>query len=139
MQIARDLPTAALIRNAEIRQLVQQRINDLGGDSFDSSELGYFLVIEPGDSLDAIAAQLGFSIIANRFTGIRYDQEGFTPSFEFIEAIGNCYDMVFVIQDSGYALEAVLERAIGVDADLLAMCALHATPSFPDLQPPGAC
>jgi hypothetical protein len=136
MQIVCDLPNAALIRNPDIRQLVQQRIADLGGDSFDTKELGYFLVIEPVDTLDVIAGQLGFSIIANRFTGIRWDQEGFTPSFEFIEEIGNCYDMVFVISDSGYGIEVLIEKATGVDTNLLAMCARYATPPFTDTPPP---
>jgi hypothetical protein len=139
MQIVRDLPTAALIRNPKIRQLVQQRIADLGGESFDTNELGYFLVIEPGDTLDAVATQLGFSILSNRLTFIRYDQEGFTPSFEFIEDFGYCYDMVFVISDDGYGIEVFVEQAIGVDTNLLAMCARYATPPFPDLPPPGTC
>ena len=136
MQVARDLPTAALIRNSEIRQLVQQRINDIGGESFDTAELGYFLVIEPGDTLDVIADQIGFSIIANRFTAIRYDQDGFSPSFEFLEEFPSCYDLVFVISDDGYGIEVFVDRAIGVDTDLLAMCARYATPPFPDTPPP---
>jgi hypothetical protein len=135
MQIIRDLPSAATVRNPEIRQLVQQRINDLGGDDFDSKELGYLLAIEPGDTLDAIAAQLGFSIVANRFTGIRWDHDGFTPSFEFVEEIGNCYDLVFVISDDGYGIEVFVPNTEGIDPDLLRMCARYATPPFPDPAP----
>jgi hypothetical protein len=137
MQIVRDLPTAAQIRNPEIRQLVQQRIHELGGDSFDTNELGHFLVIEPGDALDAIAAQLGFSILSNRFSFIRFDQEGFTPSFEFIEDFGHCYDMVFVLSDTGYGIEVFVERDMGVDTNLLAMCARYATPPFSELPSEG--
>ena len=136
MQIIRDLPGAATVRNPEIRQLVQQRINDLGGDDFDSKELGYYLVIEPGDTLEAIAAQLGFSIVANRFTGIRWDQEGFTPSFEFVEQIGNTYDLVFVISDDGSGIEVFVPNTEGMDPDLLRMCERYATPPFPDPAPP---
>ncbi len=49
MQIIRDLQSTKQIQNPSIRQLVQQRINDLGED-FDADELGYFLVIEASDT-----------------------------------------------------------------------------------------
>ncbi len=97
MIVVRNLQSTHQINNPEIRQLVQERINDLGGEAFDTTALGYFLVIEPRDTLDAIDTQLGFSILANRFTGIAYDQPGFTPSFEFMEQFPSCYDMVFIV------------------------------------------
>ncbi len=43
MIVVRDLSSTQEIRQTQIKQLVQQRINDLGGEAFDSSELGYFL------------------------------------------------------------------------------------------------
>lgn len=136
MQIIRDLAGASQISDNAIRQLVAQRINDLGGEAFDSAELGYFLVIEIGDTMEALETQLGFSIVANRITGIRWDQLGFTPSFEFIEDLGFCHDMVIVLSDSGYAVEVLMPRDQGVDVDLLAMCAKYATAPFPDGGPP---
>ena len=136
MQIIRDLTGASQISDIAIRDLVRQRINDLGGEAFDSAELGYFLVVEVGDTLAALAAQLGFSIVANRMSGIQWDQPGFTPSFEFIEDMGYCYDMVIVLDDSGYGVEILVPNKSGGDVDLLAMCAKYATPSFPDGGPP---
>ena len=122
-----DLAGAAQIRNPTIRQLVQQRINDLGGEAFDATALGYFLVIEPGDTLEEIDTQLGFSILANRFTDIRYDQPGFSPSFEFVEEFPSCYDMVFIISDDGFGIEVFVPKAEGVPPDLRIMCRVHAT------------
>ena len=90
MIVVRNLQSTHQISNPEIRQLVQQRISDLGGEAFDTTTLGYFLVIEQGDTLDAVNTQLGFSILANRFTGIAYDQPGFSPSFEFVEEFPSC-------------------------------------------------
>lgn len=126
MQIIRDLQSTHQISNPAIRQLVQQRISDLGGEAFDSAALGYFLVIEPGDTLDAIGVELGFSILANRFTGIRYDQFGFAPSFEFVEEFPSCYDMVFIISDDGFGIELFIPKAEGVPPDLRIMCRVHA-------------
>jgi hypothetical protein len=126
MQIIRDLASTALIDNPSIRQLVQQRINDLGGEAFDSTALGYFLVIQPGDTLDAINTHLGFSILANRFTKIRFDQPGFSPSFEFVEEFPACYDMVFVLSDDGFGIEVFVEKSEAVPPDLRIMCRVHA-------------
>ena len=122
MQTIRDLTGTSQIRDPTIRQLVTQRINDLGGEAFDSAELGYFLVVESGDTLEALETQLGFSIVANRLTGIRYDQADFTPSFEFIEDFAGCYDMVFILSDDGYGVEVFVRKAEGVLLDLLVMC-----------------
>ena len=131
MQVIRDSASTAQIANPEIRRLVQQRIYDLGKEPFDLAALGYFLVIEPGDSLDTINAQLGFPILANRWTGIRLGEPGFTPSFEFVESIGGCFDMVFILDDSGYGIEVFIPSE-GADPDLLAMCQRYAMPAGGD-------
>ena len=122
MIIVRDLSAIHQISNLEIRELVTQRMDDLGGDAFDANALGYFLVVERGDTLEALSAQLGFDILCNRFTGIRYDQTRFMPSFEFVEEFPACYDMVFVLSDDGYGVELFVQKANGVSLDLLAMC-----------------
>ena len=124
--IVRDLSAIHQISNLEIRELVTQRMDDLGGDAFDANALGYFLVVESGDAIEAINAQLGFDILCNRFTGIRYDQTGFTPSFEFVEAFPACYDMVFILSDDGYGVEVFVQNESGVLPDLLAMCQRYA-------------
>ncbi len=126
MIVVRNLQSTHQISNAAIRQLVQQRISDLGGEAFDAAALGYFLVIEPGDTLEAIHAQVGFNILQNRFTGIHYNDTGFTPSFEFVQEFASCYDMVFVISDDGFGVELFVPKEEGIETDLLAMCRMYA-------------
>ena len=126
MMIVKTIAAIQKISNAALRKLVQERINDLDGADFDTPELGYFLIVESGDTIEAITAQLGFDILCNRFTGIRYDQAGFTPSFEFVEESPACYDMVFVLSDDGYGLEVFVQKASEVSPDLLAMCQRYA-------------
>jgi hypothetical protein len=128
MQVIRDLLSTEQISDAAIRTLVQHRIDELGGDKFNTTELGYILVIDPGDSIVTISAQLGFSILANRFTGIRSDQPGFTPSFEFVEEFPSCFEIVIILDDSGYGVDIFISKGSGVDPDLLAMCQRYATP-----------
>ena len=49
--IIRDQSSIHQIGNIEIRELVRQRMDDLGGDAFDANALGYFLVVESGGNL----------------------------------------------------------------------------------------
>ncbi len=132
MIVVRDLPTIDQVSNPAIRELVQQRINDLGGESFDSNELGYFLVVEAGDTTEAIQAQLSFDLLRNRFTGIPFNATGFTPSFEFLEEFPACYDMVFVLEDSGFGVEIFVPKEEGIDSDLIAMCRMYAYTTPPE-------
>ena len=126
MIIIRDLLSTHQIGTIEIRELVTQRIDDLGGDAFDANALGYFLVIEAIDTIEAISEQVGFDILCNRFTGTRYDQTGFTPSFEFVEEFPACYDMALIPIDDGHGVEVFLQKAEGVQLDLLGVCHRYA-------------
>jgi hypothetical protein len=133
--VVRDHSTIDQISNPAIRELVQQRINDLGGEAFDSNELGYFLVVESSDTLEALSAQLGFDLLRNRFTGIPFNATGFTPSFEFIEEFPACYDMVFVLDDTGIGIELYVPKEEGIEPDLIAMCRMFAFSSPPEDAP----
>jgi hypothetical protein len=133
--VVRNLQTTNQIRDTAIRELVAQRINDLGGEEFDSASHGHFLVLEKGDTIDAISAIVGFNILCNRFSGIRFNTTGFTPSFEFIEEFPSCFDMVFVLDDSGFGVELFVPKAEGIDTDLLAMCRMHAYAAPPEDAP----
>jgi hypothetical protein len=135
VHIVRSLQSTQQISNPVLRELVQQRINDLGGEAFDTDALGYFVVIEPGDTIEAIHAQVGFNILHNRFSGIRFNATGFTPSFEFIEEFPACYDMVFVLDDSGIGIELFVLKEEGIDTELIAMCQMYAYPAPPEDAP----
>ena len=135
MIVVRDHSSTQEIKHSHIKQLVRQRINDLGGESFDSNELGYFLVVESSDTLEALSAQLGFDMLRNRFTGIRFNDTGFTPSFEFIEEFPACYDMVFVLDDTGIGVEIFVPKEEGIDPDLIAMCRMYAYTAPPEDSP----
>ena len=126
MIIVKTIASIQKISNTAVREIVRERIYVLGGDAFNAAELGYFLVVESGDTIEAITAQLGFDILCNRFTGTRYDQTGFTPSVEFVEEFPACYDMVFILSDDGYGVEVFVQKASGVSLELLVMCQRYA-------------
>ena len=125
MIIIHDNSTINQIINPAIRELVLARINDLGGVTFDTDELGYLLVVESSDTLEAWSVQLGFDLPRNRFTGIRYDQADFTPSFEFIKEFPSCFDIVFVLSDDSMGVELFVPKEAGIDPDLIGMCRMY--------------
>ena len=71
------------VADPELRRLLQLRLRDI--QPYALSELGYFLVVEPGDGIESIDKQLGFSIMANRWDGSRWGDANFTPSWEILE------------------------------------------------------
>lgn len=130
MQIIRDPLEATNIADPELRTLVQKTIAALSEDyPYDPDVLGYFVIVQPGDSLATINAQIGFDILANRWTGIRYDQPGYTQSFEVLDEHAGYYELVFVLSDDGFGIEVFIPKADGVDPALLAMCQLYAAPA----------
>jgi hypothetical protein len=130
MQILYDPSDAASIADQELRHLVEKTIAALGEDYlYDPDVLGNFLIVQPGDSLAIINGQLGFDILANKWTGIRFGTPGFTPSFEILEEHPSCYEMVFVLGDDGYGIELFIPKVPGIDPDLLAMCMQYAVPA----------
>jgi hypothetical protein len=131
VNVVKTLADTDQISNTAIRALVRERINDLGGDAFNATELGYFLVVEGGDALEGINDQLGFEILCNRMTGVRYDQADFFPSFEFVEEFPSCYDMVFILSDDGFGVEIFVPMDEGIHHDLLAMCQRYAVRGTP--------
>lgn len=133
MQIIRDPTDVANITDPAIRRLVEQRIDDLGKpdgseESFDLVELGYFVIVEAGDSIATIDAQLGFSILANRFSGICFGQPGFVPSFEFVEEFSGCFELVYILDQSGFGIEVLVPKVAGIASELLELCIRYATP-----------
>lgn len=134
MQIIRDPADVTTIADPELRALVEKTIRDLSPDGpYDPDVLGYFLIVEADiDTLPAINAQLGFDILCNRWTGIRFDQPGYTQSFECLEEHAGYYEIVFIISDDGFGIEVFIPKTVDIP-DLLAMCQRYAVsaPTLP--------
>jgi hypothetical protein len=128
MRIIRNPADATTIADPELRQLIDTTIAALSEDGpYDPDVLGYFLIVESGDSLATINAQLGFDILVNKWTGIRFDAPGYTQSFEVLDEHAGYYEMVFVLGQDGYGIEVFIPKGIDLQ-DLLAMCVQFAMP-----------
>jgi hypothetical protein len=128
MRIIRNPADATTIADPELRQLIDITIAALSEDGpYDPDVLGYFLIVESGDSLASINGQLGFDILVNKWTGIRFNQSGYTQSFEVLDEHAGYYEMVFVLGQDGYGIEVFIPKGIDLQ-DLLAMCVQFAMP-----------
>lgn len=126
MQVIRSPADAANIADTAIRQMILQRIDAIASDEpYDATQHGYFLVLEDGDTLQAIAAQISFDVLTNRWTGLRYDHADYTPAFEILEEYQTCWDLLFIQDDSGYGIELFIPKTIEIP-DLVAMCQRYA-------------
>jgi hypothetical protein len=115
MLVIRDPEQANSIADPQLRALVQKTIANLSEDyPYDPDELGYFVIVQPGDSLGDINEQIGFDILANRWDGISFGQPGFTPAFELMEEHAGFFEMLFVIDDSGYGIQVFIHKHAGI-------------------------
>lgn len=81
----------------------------------DLSDLGSFVIIEPGDTLEQIETMLGFPLI-----------EDMTPAFEWVERHGDLFEIPVVVSDDGFGHLLIVPDAEGIDPKLLALCHAYA-------------
>ena len=115
---------------SEITTLIQQRLSDLLQDDdspmeqLTMEELVFFVVPEPGETIQQLVEALGTDL---------QTVDG-SPLWEFLEEHPTCYEFVIVLDDSGFGAEVFIPKT-GMDADLLALCQLHAAPVKEGIDP----
>ena len=128
MIVLRDPKAVISIPDPEIRRLVAQRFAEVWPDeTYDPNVDGYMIVVEPGDTVDAIEAECSCRILRNHLGDVRWGV--YETSFEFVDEHTCCYEMAFVLSDDGYGIELFIPKVAGVDSALLALCAQYATPA----------
>lgn len=105
-----------------LKQLLLKRLDMLCEFSdFNLSELAHFVIVEPGDTLATIEAELGFSPFVNFVDGARYPDPDFTPNWEWLIDHGQWFELVFALSDSGFGINLLVPNRPDVDAMLLAL------------------
>ena len=101
-----------------VTALIQQRLADLlQDDDSPMEELVFFVVPDPGETIQQLVEALGTDL---------QTVDG-SPLWEFLEEHPTCYEFVLVLSQDGFGAEVFIPKA-GMDADLLALCQLHAVP-----------
>ena len=135
MLILRDPALARSITDPDIRALVEQRFREIcAGEPYNYDQHGYSIVVEPGDTVMALEEESSCPILRNLFDDTRFGDPDFAPSCEALKEHSACYEMVFILNDDGFGISIFIPKTKGIDADLLAMCAIYAEPA-PALTP----
>ena len=123
MLILNNPADAAAVTNEGLSSLLQQRFDQLSqGKSFDTDEMGYFIIVDPTDTIDALETATGCPITGSWLNDSHYGDEDFTPPWEILEEHHSCYEMVFILNDDSYAITLLIPKLLGIDNGLLAMC-----------------
>lgn len=109
------------MRALALRRLEFMASEDLLGGDAPSS----VVVMEVGDRAPALSQHLGFDVLAARYSDWRYHERGYVQAFETLDEHPTFFEMVFVLSDYGDGVVVVVPKQEGVDADLLALCAMH--------------
>lgn len=97
----------------DLLDLIRRRRAILGED-LPFSEMAHFVIVEPGDTIDAIEAVIRWPIRPDRDCGI--------PQWEWVLVHeGVCWETVFVLSDDGYAVVLFVQATDGMDPEFIGM------------------
>jgi len=100
---------------ASIVRLLSQRLSELTAEGDDFEEIAFFIVLDRGDGLPDDEPAMPFPWMTDCGR----------PLWEVIEAHPDCYELVFVLDDSGYGAIVIAPRG-DADPAVLELCRRHA-------------
>lgn len=119
-----DEASAAAVLNQplepNLRTLLTGRLSDAAAIGL--AELTHLVVIEPGDTEDMLLNELGWSPLVNPIDETRYGDRDFVPYWSWQEDLGDWYELVHPVGNSGFAYIVLIQKVEGVLRDLLLMC-----------------
>ena len=99
------------------------------GATYDPSIYGHFVLVEVTDNYAEIEAGTGCQLMHGLSKGNQTIDSEFQPSFEWLVEHHSFYEAVFIFSDDGFGVDLLIPKALGIDPDLLAMCAKYAVPA----------
>ena len=114
--------------STELRKILLDRLQLLAEFlcEWDLGDLAHFIIVEPGDDIEAIEHELGISPFVNIVDDIRYPVPAFEPSWEHCIAREGYFDVTFALSDSGLGLVLLVPDRDGVVPELRAMLKAYA-------------
>lgn len=129
MLVIRQPDEVALIDQYELRLLVSRRFEELmEGYTDPVEEMGYFVVVQPGDTVEAIEKETVYPLLKDYLSNANFGEDGFMSAFEWLVEHPSSYEGVFIYNDAGFGVDVIFPKQAGIDARLLSMCASLATP-----------
>jgi hypothetical protein len=130
VRILRDPAAVAALPDPELRALLDERFSDLAqAEPYDPDLYGYFVVVEAGDTVEALEAATGCPIVHDLLGEARFGEPDFSPAFEWLAEHPHYYELAYILNDDGFGVGIFVPRQDGMDPDLLALCATYASPA----------
>lgn len=96
--------------------------------SADLLDRTHILVIEPGDTEQAIIDAINFSPLVDPLDGVRYGSADFQPSWDGpVWRHDGWYELIITAGNDGFAFILLIADADGVLPELLDLCRTHAS------------
>lgn len=110
MRTLQSLDDITHVEDEALRMLIQRRAQDFAEfDDIPLNELVMFVLVEPGDSVADLDAQLTLTML--------------DVPFDVLEDHAGYYEISFVVSDDGYGIDVFVPKQPGVDPALLDHCA----------------
>jgi hypothetical protein len=116
-----------------LKRLLIERRNQLGFD-FELSEMARVVIIQAGDSLQALERELGYSFFVNPVDGSRFGEPDFTPGWEWIADHGYCWELVWILDDA-FGHIVLIQNSPMQNRLLRALCLTYASDKPPSDRP----
>ncbi|WP_137916815.1 hypothetical protein [Hydrogenophaga sp. 2FB] len=109
MQVMRDSASIrGSVTDPTLAPLIARLIDDLSDYDCDLSQMVHIVVIDPGDALMTIDAELGFQLLDR--------------PLDVIEAHPGWFELTYVLSDDGFGVVVYVPVRPGVDARLIEHC-----------------
>ncbi len=123
MIIIRDPTSTSTINDPDIFSLVSTRFAQiLSGELYDYDQHGYMIVVESCDSIADLEAETNCPLL-------NPNDSDFMPYFEALEEHDCCFEMLFILNDDGFAITIFIPKQSSINADLLKLCGEYAVPA----------
>ena len=130
MHILRDYESVSDLSDPLTRGLIERRVRGLAEEvDCDPWDLVFFVVVESGDPLSLVEEAVQRPVFRSGSDGLRFNEPGFIPFWEVLEEHPHCYEMVIVLGDDGSGVLVFIQKAVGVDPEILALCKQYAVPA----------
>ena len=116
-----DAAAVDALDDCATRAVIQQRLIELSEYGQPLDDLAEFWLLDDSDTAAALEAQTGKPVIA----GWPNPDESFQPSWDSLVSHPSCFEMVFVLDDTGYGAVFWIPKS-SADPALLELCSKHA-------------
>jgi len=110
------LSAATMNLPADLHAILDRHIRVASED--DLLDLTHIVVVQEGDTEEAMKAELGFSPLVHPIDGTRFGEAGFQPYWDWLADCDRWFEMIVTIGNSGFAFVVLIEHGTGAVADM---------------------